>query len=72
VALLLQDGKTPLHQAAYWGYVAVVGQLLGAGAAVDAADDVRPPLASLLWHCLPFYCWLLPLMSLPHLDQHTF
>jgi hypothetical protein len=39
---LLQDGWTALHCAASTGYKNVVAQLLGAGAAVDAPDKVRP------------------------------
>jgi hypothetical protein len=43
--LLLQDGWTPLHMAAQNGRLEVVGQLLGAAAAVDAAIyPVRPPV----------------------------
>jgi hypothetical protein len=40
--LLLQDGWTSLHMAAQNGHLAVVEQLLGAGAAVDAANKVGP------------------------------
>ena len=36
----LQYGRTPLHEAAGRGHAAVVGQLLAAGAAVDAKDEV--------------------------------
>jgi hypothetical protein len=39
--LLLQNARTPLHKAAGNGHTAVVGQLLGAGAAIDAATKVR-------------------------------
>ena len=35
-----QDGEMPLHQAASQGHTPVVGQLLAAGAAVDAKDQV--------------------------------
>jgi ankyrin repeat protein len=42
LGLLLQEGKTPLYSAAKYGHKEVVGLLLGAGAAVDAADKVRP------------------------------
>jgi ankyrin repeat protein len=38
--MLLQNGKSPLHRAAKKGHAEVVGLLLGAGAAVDAADKV--------------------------------
>ena len=37
----LQDGATPLHRAAMFGHAAVVQQLVAAGAAVDAKDQVR-------------------------------
>jgi ankyrin repeat protein len=40
--LLLQDGWTPLYVAAGNGHLPVVGQLLGAGAALDAANKVGP------------------------------
>ena len=33
------DGKTPLHDAAYWGRTAAVDALLAAGADVNAKDD---------------------------------
>ena len=36
-----QFGATPLHRAANGGHAAVVEQLLAAGAAVDAKDEVR-------------------------------
>ena len=36
-----QDGETPLHLAAHRGRVAVVEQLLAAGADVEAKDTVR-------------------------------
>ena len=36
-----QSGSTPLHRGAMHGYVAVVEQLLAAGAAVDAKDKLR-------------------------------
>jgi ankyrin repeat protein len=36
-------GWTPLHIAAWTGRKEVVGQLLDAGAAIDAANKVRPP-----------------------------
>jgi hypothetical protein len=36
-----QRGTTPLHRAAIEGHPAVVEQLLAAGAAVDAKDQVR-------------------------------
>jgi len=36
-----QSGRTSLHLAADDGRAAVVGQLLAAGAAVDAKDQVR-------------------------------
>ena len=36
-----QGGMTPLHQAAGGGHAAVVVQLLAAGAAKDAKDEVR-------------------------------
>jgi hypothetical protein len=42
--LLLQDGRTPLHLAAEKGHLDVVELLLGAGAAANATDKVRPPL----------------------------
>jgi ankyrin repeat protein len=42
VGLSLQDGWTPLHRAAENGRKEVVRQLLGAGAAVDAATKVGP------------------------------
>jgi hypothetical protein len=42
--LLLQNDATPLHQAARNGHAEVVGQLLGAGAAVDTAPKVGSPL----------------------------
>jgi ankyrin repeat protein len=35
-------GITPLHSAATRGHIKVVEQLLAAGAAVNAADKVRP------------------------------
>jgi ankyrin repeat protein len=41
--LLLQDGQTPLFYAAGFGHVEVVGQLLMAGAAVNASGAVRCP-----------------------------
>jgi ankyrin repeat protein len=40
--LLRQVGATPLYYAALVGQAEVVEQLLGAGAAVDAADQVMP------------------------------
>jgi hypothetical protein len=43
VGMLLQHGTTPLHKAAGSGRKEVVGLLLRAGAAVNAADTVRPP-----------------------------
>jgi hypothetical protein len=50
VGLPFQDGKTRLHTAASKGRTEVVGLLLGAGAAVDAADKVRPtPAARGVW-----------------------
>jgi hypothetical protein len=42
--MLLQDGSTPLHFAAWKGHTEVVGQLLDAGADMDIADMVKPPL----------------------------
>ena len=36
-----QDGFTPLHWAAAGGHAAVVEQLLAAGAAMDAKDNVK-------------------------------
>jgi hypothetical protein len=42
-ALPLHDGRTPLHLAAQSGRLEVVRELLRAGAALDAADEVRPP-----------------------------
>ena len=36
-----QDGETPLHCFVQYGDAAVVEQLLAAGAAVDAKDEVR-------------------------------
>ena len=36
-----QDGGTPLHLAVTGGHAAVVEQLLAAGAAKDAKDEVR-------------------------------
>ena len=36
-----QFRKTPLHHATSGGHAAVVEQLLAAGAAVDAKDEVR-------------------------------
>jgi hypothetical protein len=47
--LLLQKGKTPLYIAAKFGQEGVVQLLLGAGAAVDAADEVGPPLPLYKW-----------------------
>jgi ankyrin repeat protein len=41
--VVLQDGQTPLHEAAWYGHTAVVGQLLCAGAAVEAATKVPHP-----------------------------
>jgi hypothetical protein len=41
----LQWGWMPLHRAARNGHYQVVEQLLGAGAAVDAADKARLPPA---------------------------
>jgi ankyrin repeat protein len=41
--MLLQNRQTPLHKAAGHGYKEIVVQLLGAAAAVDAADKVTPP-----------------------------
>jgi hypothetical protein len=41
VGPLLQYGHTSLHWAARNGHLEVVQQLLGAGAAVDATDEVR-------------------------------
>jgi ankyrin repeat protein len=41
--MLLQEGWSPLHIGAMIGDLEVVRQLLGAGAAVDAVDKVRPP-----------------------------
>jgi hypothetical protein len=41
--LLLQEGWTPLHEAAFQGQKGVVVRLLGAGAALNAADKVWPP-----------------------------
>jgi ankyrin repeat protein len=46
VALLPQDGVTPLSKAAREGRLEVVEELLRAGADVDATDKVRP-----------FPCW---------------
>jgi hypothetical protein len=43
LGLLLQTGSTPLHRAALNGQVEVVRLLLAAGAAVDAANEVRQP-----------------------------
>jgi hypothetical protein len=40
--LLLQNGNTPLHLAAFKGFKEVVGQLLAAGAAVNVANEVSP------------------------------
>jgi hypothetical protein len=42
--MLLQWGITPMHRAAEKEQHGVVGLLLGAGAAVNAADKVRPTL----------------------------
>jgi ankyrin repeat protein len=43
--LVLQDGYAPLHKAAENGHLEVVGLLLGASAALDAANNkVRPPV----------------------------
>ena len=45
-----QRGQTPLHQAAHHGRVAVVEQLLAAGAAVDVKNNVsgkRDPISAL-------------------------
>jgi ankyrin repeat protein len=41
--VLLQYGRTPLHIAVSHGCKEVVGLLLDAGAAVNAATKVRPP-----------------------------
>ena len=39
--LASQRGETPLYHAAEEGHAAVVEQLLAAGAAMDAKDEVR-------------------------------
>ena len=36
-----QNGKTPLHCAAFKGHAAILAQLLAAGAAADAEDEVK-------------------------------
>jgi ankyrin repeat protein len=43
LGLLPQIGYTPLHWAAFKSNAEVMGLLLAAGAAVDAANEVRPP-----------------------------
>ena len=43
---LLQE-STPLHWAAECGHLEVVEAMLGAGAAVDAVEEVNPPASHL-------------------------
>jgi hypothetical protein len=47
--LLLQYGEMPVYIAARDGFPEVVGQLLGAGADVDAANKVRPAKICNVW-----------------------
>jgi ankyrin repeat protein len=39
---VLQNGDTPLHDAAFKGHLVVVEQLLAAGAAASYINNVRP------------------------------
>jgi hypothetical protein len=56
--LLLQDGRTALHGAAVNGHAEVMMQLLGVGAAVDAADKVRsaPQLKAAALRSMVLWC----------------
>ena len=40
IHLILQDGRTPLFFAAWYGHMDTVAKLLAKGAAVDATDKV--------------------------------
>jgi ankyrin repeat protein len=58
VGLLLQHGNTPMHAAAKKGHLEVVQKLLGAGAAVDAAEKVSSPCALNVSKLLLAHWWL--------------